>query len=73
MSQRAWQKARQSWRLKQPPGNQCPDAWARRHRHRTEGVAAIKRSQEYQHFYNCSQEFQDSCRLRLRLDEPDPI
>ena len=52
--------------------NQCPDAWARRHRKRTEAIAAVKRSPEYQMFCKCSQEHQDSCRLRLRLDEPDP-
>ena len=49
--------------------NQCPDAWARRHRKRTEAIAAVKRSPEYQMFCKCSQEHQDSCRLRLRLDE----
>ena len=55
------------------PGlHQCPDAWARRHRKRTEAIAAIKRSREYQDFCNCPQEYQDSCRLRLRLVEPDP-
>ena len=55
-----------------PALNQCPDDWARRHRKRTEGIAAIKRTHEYQEFCRCSQEYQDSCRHRLRLSEPDP-
>ena len=55
------------------PGlNQCPDAWARRHRKRAEAIAAVKRSREYQDFCSSSQEFQGYCRLMLRLDEPDP-
>ena len=52
--------------------NQCPDAWARRHRKRADIIAVIKRSHEYQDFCRCSQEYQDSCRRRLRLVEPDP-
>ena len=55
-----------------PALNQCPDDWARRHRKRTEAIAAIKRTHEYQEFCRCSQEYQDSCRHRLRLFEPDP-
>ena len=55
------------------PGlNQCPDAWAMRHRKRAEAIAAVKRSREYQDFCSSSQEFQGFWRLMLPLDEPDP-